>query len=147
VAGIDTGTTVAVGIQRGSENVTLTAQIIEQPVDGVAKGEGQASAPSTGAAADATGGGLLAGVHVMEIPPAHEQILPPHAHGVMVASVDDNCPASGALQPSDVIEEIDHFPIHSVSEYQQAAGEVGGQEVLLSICRDRRRSFTVVTAQ
>jgi serine protease Do len=146
IAGIDTGSTVAVGIQRGSENVTLTAQIVEQPVDGAVKGEDQTSTTSTAEPAQVAGG-LLAGVHVMEIPPAHEQILPPHTSGVMVSGVDDNCPASGTLQPSDVIEEIDHAPIHSVSDYQQIAAAVTGQEVLLSICRDRRHSFAVVTAQ
>jgi len=146
VAGIDTGTKVAVGVQRGSENVTLTAEIIEQPVDGVAKGEGQASAPSTSEPADVSGG-LLAGVHVTEIPPNHPEGLPADAHGVMVSGVDKNCPATGALQQDDVIEGIDHLPIHSVSEYQQAAAEVSGQAVLLSICRGPRRSSTVVTAQ
>lgn len=91
--------------------------------------------------------GLLAGVHVMEIPPDHEQDLPAHAHGVMVTSVDDNCPATGTLQQSDVIEAIDHVPIHSVAEYQAAASALPGGKALISICRDRRRSFTVVTAQ
>jgi len=51
------------------------------------------------------------------------------------------------LQRDDVIEEIDHVPIHSVEEYNVAAAAVPGDQVLLSICRDRRRSFTVVTAQ
>jgi S1-C subfamily serine protease len=90
---------------------------------------------------------LLAGIHVIEIPRDHGEDLPPHAHGVMVSSVDDNSPAAGSLQQSDVIEEIDHVPIHSVAEYREAAGAVTGEQVLLSICRDRRRSFTVVTAQ
>ncbi len=56
-------------------------------------------------------------------------------------------PRPGALQQSDVIEEIDQVPIHSVPEYQEAAGAVTGDAVLLSICRDRRRSFEVVRAR
>jgi len=149
VAGIDTGTKVAIGVQRGTEKVTLTAQIVEQPADGAGKREAEASVngPTSGEPADDAGVGLLAGVHVVEIPPGHEQYLPPNAHGVMVSGVDENCPATGTLQRSDVIEKIDNLPIHSVSEYQQAASQIGGQEVLLSICRDRRRSSTVVTAQ
>ena len=86
-------------------------------------------------------------MHVIEIPPDHEEDLPPNAHGVMVSSVDDNCPAAGTLEQSDVIEEIDEEPIHSVAEYEQAAGALTGERVLLSICRDRRRSFAVVTSR
>jgi serine protease Do len=143
IAAIDTGATVAIGVQRGTESVTLNAQILERPRD-VDRSTEQQPAPAPPPQAD---NGLLAGIHVTEIPPNQEEELPPHVHGVMVSGVDDNCPAAGSLQASDVIEEIDHVPIHSVAEYQQAAGSVGGQEVLLSICRDHRRSFTVVTSQ
>jgi serine protease Do len=147
IASIDTGSQVPVAIQRGTETVTLTAQIVEQPQDDSANSQGQSAIASAGAPPADADAGLLAGIHVIEIPPDHEDDLPPHAHGVMVSGVDDNCPASGSLQQSDVIEEIDHVPIHSVAEYQEAAGAVTGEQVLLSICRDRRRSFTVVTAQ
>jgi Do/DeqQ family serine protease len=143
IASVPTGSRVDVGIQRGGETITLTAKIIEQPEEDQPNNHSPPAddLPSDGA------NGLLAGVHVMEIPPDHEQDLPAHAHGVMVTSVDDNCPATGTLQQSDVIESIDHVPIHSVAEYQAAASALPGQEALLSICRDRRRSFTVVTAQ
>ena len=144
IAGVETGSSVAVAVRRGSESVTLTAQIVEQP-ESVAR---NGASPANGAPQANDDQGILAGVHVMEIPPDHEEDLPPHAHGVMVSDVDDNSPASGSLQQSDVIEEIDHVPIHSVPEYQQAAAAITGQQqVLLSICRDRRRSFAVVTAQ
>ena len=126
--------------------MTLTAQIIEQPQDDSRNAQDQAPAsPADTPPADDPA--LLAGIHVIEIPPHHDDDLPPHAHGVMVSGVDNNSPAAGSLQQSDVIEEIDHVPIHSVAEYQQAAGAVSGEQVLLSICRGRRRSFTVVTAQ
>ena len=142
IAGVETGSQVPVGIQRGTEAVTLTAQIIEQPQD-----ESRTAQDQTATAPASDDPALLTGIHVIEIPPHHEQDLPPHAHGVMVASVDANCPAAGSLRQSDVIEEIDHIPIHSVAEYRQAADAVTGQEALLSICRGHRRSFTVVTAQ
>jgi serine protease Do len=142
IAGIDTGSRVDVGIQRGSDAVTLSATILEQPQDA-----NHAAQEQDGAAPGEGDSGLLAGVHVIEIPPGHQQDLPPRAHGVMVSGVDDNCPAAGSLQQGDVIEEIDHVPIHSVAEYQQAVAAVTGQQLLLSICRDRQRSFTVVTGQ
>jgi serine protease Do len=147
IAGIETGSRVPVGIQRGSETVTLTAQIIEQPKDDSDTAQGQGTTAPAGEPPVDSDAGLLAGIHVIEIPPNHVELLPPHAHGVMVSGVDDNCPAAGSLQQSDVIEEIDHVPIHSVAEYREAAEAVTGEQVLLSICRDRRRSFTVLTAQ
>jgi serine protease Do len=148
IAGVDIGSQVAIGLQRGSDKVTLDAKVIEQPNDG--SGATAQEAQSGDQPADEPGAaqnGLLVGVHVMPIPEGHEQLLPPHAHGVMVESIDQNCPANGTLKPADVIEEIDHAPINSVAEYREAASLLGGQQVLLSICRDKRRSFTVVTAQ
>lgn len=141
VAGVPSGSAVTVGIQRGTEAVTVTAQVADQPIEQSPAVPGAAPPP-----ADADPG-VLAGVHVIEIPPDHAEDLPPNAHGVMVSSVDDNCPASGTLQQSDVIEEIDEEPIHSVPEYEQAVGAITGERVLLSICRDRRRSFAVVTSR
>jgi S1-C subfamily serine protease len=122
----------------------LTAKITEQPQDD--SPDGKVAQPDEQGPADGDAG-LLAGVHVMEIPDAHKPLLPPHAHGVMVASVDDSSPAAETLRPSDVIEAIDKVPIHSVAEYEEAVGAVTGQEVLLSICRDRKRSFAVVTTK
>ncbi len=146
IAGVPTGTQVAVGLERGGESMTVTARIEEQAQDQSAAGQ-TAPAPPAATQTPASGPGLLAGVHVFPIPPDHEEDLPPHAHGVMVASVDDDCPAAGTLQQSDVIEEIDQAPIHNVAEYQQAAAAITGDTVLLSICRDRRRSFEVIRAR
>jgi serine protease Do len=148
IAGLDTGSQVAIGIQRGSESVTLNAQIAEQPDDQSPRASSKAtanpgSAPATPSSPDA-GPALLGGIHVIDIPPDHQEDLPPNAHGVMISSVDDNCPATGTLQQSDVIEEIDHAPIHSVPEYNRAVATVAGDGVLLSICRDRHRSFAVI---
>jgi serine protease Do len=143
IAGLDAGSQVAIGIQRGSESVTVTARIAEQP-DDQSRHVGRAAPTAAGGTPSDGGTALLAGVHVMEIPPDHEEDLPANAHGVMVSGVDDNCPAAGTLQQSDVIEEIDHAPIHSLAEYRQAVSVIAGDGVLLSICRDRRRSFAVV---
>jgi serine protease Do len=149
IAGVETGTQVPVGVQRGNQAVTLMVQIVEQTPDAPGHLPEQKAEPIEPAASPTPGAdaGLLAGVHVTEIPPDHAEDLPPHAHGVMVTGVDDDSLAAGSLQQSDVIEEIDHLPIHSVPEYEQAASEVTGQQVLLSICRGRERSFTVVTAR
>jgi len=146
IAGLFAGSRIVIGLQRGHQSATVTAQVAEQPTDDQQTAQRQPTpSPSASSSAPAQSG-LLAGVHVTEIPPGHDQDLPPHAHGVMVAAVDSNTPASLCLQQSDVIEEIDRVAIHSVAEYNQATQILSGPTVLLSICRDRRRSFTVLTA-
>ncbi len=146
IVGLEAGSQVNIGLKRDGKAMTLTAQIDELPQNESATDEEQQPSeeetPPPGA-----GPSLLAGIDVTEIPPDHEEDLPPNAHGVMVASVDDNSPASGTLQQSDVIEEIDHVPIHSVAEYKQALSEITGSRVLLLICRDGHRSFALVTEQ
>ena len=146
IAGVATGSQVAVGLDRANQAVTVTAGIVEQPVNPSANNQ-PAQPPASATPAPATNPALLAGVHVMEIPPDHQQDLPPNAHGVMVSSVEDGCAAAGTLQSGDVIEEIDRAPIHSVAEYNQAAASATGGRVLLAICRDHHRSFAVVTAR
>jgi len=135
VAALDTGSQVEVGIVREGAAMTVTAQIVEQAQDDGSTARVQSTPAQGGGAPPDSAPGLLAGVHVMEIPPDHEEDLPPNAHGVMVSGVDGGSPASGALQQSDVIEEIDRVPIHSVPEYQEAAAAIAGNRVLLSICR------------
>ena len=124
----------------------IPANTARHSLEGIIKrSENKTAAVGSGTAPQ--GPELLAGVHVMEIPPDHAQDLPPHAHGVMVSAVDQASAAAGTLQQSDVIEEIDHAPIQSVSDYNEAVATLNGNGVLLSICRDRHRSFAVIRAK
>ena len=124
----------------------IPANTARHSLEGIIKrSESKTAAAGSGTAPQ--GPELLAGVHVMEIPPDHAQDLPPHAHGVMVSAVDQASAAAGTLQQSDVIEEIDHAPIQSVSDYNEAVATLNGNGVLLSICRDRHRSFAVVRSK
>ena len=153
IAGIDAGSKAEIGLQRGNESAKLTVEILEAPAQTEAQNQPAPTQPSQPTQPQAPqspqygGPALLAGVHVFEIPPDHEEDLPPKAHGVMVSGVDDDSPAAGALQQSDVIEEIDHVPIHSVQEYRQAVAGMYGDRALLSICRGRQRTFAVVGAR
>ena len=120
--------------------MALKANIVEQPQPAAPAAQPQSAAPQAPAPA-----GLLAGIHVTEVTPGQD--LPPLAHGVMVSAIDPNSPAAQTLQPNDVIEEVDRLAIHSVAEYQQAAGAVSGPRVLLSICRGQQRAFVVITGR
>ncbi|HEX4085875.1 MAG TPA: trypsin-like peptidase domain-containing protein [Chthoniobacteraceae bacterium] len=146
VANVPSGTDVPISIQRDNQTLTLTARITDQPANPTGNSAPQPPQQPQPSATQAPLPSLLAGVHVMEIPPDHEEDLPPNAHGVMVSDVDAGTPAAGALQQSDVIEEIDRVPIHSVPEYNATASAATGARILLSICRERRRSFAVITA-
>ena len=60
--------------------------------------------------------------------------LPAGTHGVVVTSVDPSSAAAAAQPPidrGDVIQEINHKPINSVSEYKQAIAE---QEISRLFC-------------
>jgi len=144
-AGLEAGSSVQITLVRGGQPMTVTANIVEQP----RLNEAIAQPPAQGAASPSASpvSGMLAGIHVEEIPPGQALNLPPDAHGVMVTAVDANTPAEITLQQGDVIEEIDHLAIHSVAEYQQAAAAVTGSRVLLGICRDGRRAYTVIDGQ
>jgi len=144
-SGLEAGSSVQISVVRGGQSATVTANIVEQPK--IDDESGQQPAQGAVSPAENSVSGLLAGVHVEEIPPSQAPNLPPDAHGVMVTAVDGDSPAERTLQQGDVIEQIDHLAIHSVPEYQQAASAVTGSRALLEICRDGRRAFTVIDAQ
>jgi S1-C subfamily serine protease len=52
---------------------------------------------------------------------------------------------AGALRAGDVIEAVNQEPVTSVAEYEQAVqGLDPSQPFVLSVCRQRSRSFVVV---
>ena len=138
IAGVETGSQVPVGIQRGTEAVTLTAQIIEQPQDESRTAHG----PDTSRHRTRLGRSRPAHRNPRHRNPPSSRARPaparPRRHGRQCRC---QLPRRRLPQQSDVIEEIDHVPIHSVAEYRQAADAVNRPEALLSICRGHRRSF------
>jgi serine protease Do len=81
-------------------------------------------------------GGGLEGVNVQELTPdALEELqLPAGTHGVVVTSVDPSSAASAAgLDRGNVIQEVNHKPVHNVAEYKQAVSVAGNQSVLLLV--------------
>jgi serine protease Do len=81
-------------------------------------------------------GGGLEGVNVQELTPdALEELqLPAGTRGVVVTSVDPSSAASAAgLDRGNVIQEVNHKPVHNVAEYKQAVSVAGNQSVLLLV--------------
>lgn len=96
------------------------------------------------------GPGVMKGVQVENVTPAiaNQLNLPPDTRGVVVDSVDpsSNAAASG-IQQGDVIQEVDHKPVSTVQEYQQALSSAGNQAVLLLINHQGITSYVVVQPQ
>jgi serine protease Do len=97
-----------------------------------------------------TSGTALEGVQVQDLTSdiGQQLSLPAGTHGVVLSSVDPSSPAAAAgLSKGDVIQEINHKPINSTSEYQQALAGVNKQPVLLLVNRGGITRYVVVEAQ
>jgi serine protease Do len=109
--------------------------------------------PTMGKGEAATGAGpgaALQGLAVQSLTPDIRQQLnlPSDIQGVVVSNVDPGSPAAVAdIQQGDVIEEVNHKPVHTMDEYQAAASSIGDQPVLLLIYRNGMTLYLVVQPQ
>ena len=151
---------VEVQVTRNGKPVTLSATIKEQPAGyGVARATpdqpGQSSPPQPNEpeddqdqAQDGTAGanGILGSIEVQELTPqlANKLGVPPNVRGVVIARVGAEI-GGPLLRPGDVIEAINQNPVSSVRDYQEAVQSLDdSQPQVLSVCRQRSRSFVVV---
>ena len=148
---------VDVEVKRNGKPVTLAATIKEQPANyQLARalppgGPGQLAPPSPNEPeADQPeqpdGNGALDSIEVRDLNPQLAQRLgvPANVRGVVIAQVGSEL-AGGQLRAGDVIEAVNQEPVTSVQEYQQAIQSLDpSQPQVLSVCRQRSRSFVVV---
>ena len=90
--------------------------------------------------------GVLGSIEVRALTPELAQRLgvPASVRGVVIAQVGAQL-AGGQLRAGDVIEAVNQEPVTSVQEYQRAIRSLDpGQPQVLSVCRQRSRSFVVV---
>ncbi|HUN83911.1 MAG TPA: DegQ family serine endoprotease [Terracidiphilus sp.] len=95
-------------------------------------------------------GSALSGVQVENLTSGMEQQLglPNGTTGVVVTNVDPSSGAAAAgIRQGDVIEEVNHRPVHNVQEYQQALEGTTGKPVLLLLNRGGSTVFVVVEPQ
>ena len=76
---------------------------------------------------------MLKGVTVQELTPSlrDKLDLPEGMVGVVVTDVSSDSPAQGALQPNDVIQEIDRKPVRSAQEYEEIVSKIGKNDTVL----------------
>ncbi|MFZ4986648.1 MAG: PDZ domain-containing protein, partial [Blastocatellia bacterium] len=137
------GTQVRFKVWRGSSERELMAKLAEVDLAG---GANQQKPAASGESAS----GILSGIRVEPLTPELIQRLnlPASSRGVVVAEVDqDSRSAAAGLRRGDVIERVGQQSVSSIAEFNAAAGQAGGTEVLLRVRRAERGFFIVVQSQ
>jgi len=99
----------------------------------------QAENQQEGASKDA-----LEGVSVenLDVDTAQQLGLPASTKGVVVTSIDPSSPkAESGLRKGDVIQEVNHQPVHNVAQFEEAMHKAGKDEALLLINRSGTTLF------
>jgi serine protease Do len=150
---------VELEVVRDGKPMKVTTEIKEQPVDFQTTGRApqsrqpqqpqQPQPPPGQSGEDDETNNPLASIHVGDLTPqlATQMDLPKNARGVVITDVDADSGLAD-LQKGDVIEEINHQPIGSVSDYNKLAGSLDpSQPQVLFVCRHRTRSFVVLRSR
>ena len=132
------GTQVKLDIWRDGKVQPFTVTLGELPKD-----------KETTENSDDSSSGEIQGIDVQDLTPEISQQLnlPSGTHGVVVTSVDPASAAAAAgINRGDLIQEINHKPVTSASQYKQLMSGASGQPILLLINRGGITSFVVVEA-
>jgi serine protease Do len=133
------GTQVKLDIWRDGKVQPFTVTLGELPKD-----------KETAESSDDSSSGEIQGIDVQDLTPEISQQLnlPSGTHGVVVTSVDPASAAAAAgINRGDLIQEINHKPVTSASQYKQLMSGASGQPILLLINRGGITSFVVVEAR
>jgi serine protease Do len=138
VSQTDPGTTVPLTVLRDGSTVNLTVKLGELPND-------HEKSTDSGSGQD-----TLQGLQVEPLTPALRQQL--HIgqdnNGVVVSQVDPNSTAAASgIREGDVVQEINHHGVTSVSEFEQAMRSANGQPILLRISRDGTGLYVAIATQ
>jgi serine protease Do len=123
----DPGTTVPLTVRRGSDTLNLNVKLGELPADHEKTADGS------------TDNDGLQGLQVEPISPAARQQLhlSDEAQGVVVSQVDPNSAAADAgIRPGDLVAEVNHQSVTTVSEFEQAMRNTQTKAILLRIVRE-----------
>jgi serine protease Do len=148
IAEADIGANLSIDLVRDGVTKTVTAQVVEQPADLVARlnrnQSGNQNAPDPlGSSPNAS----FAGIEVQNLTQRlrTEANVPANVNGVIVTRVDPASPAAQALRSGDVIEQINRQPVSNVDEFQSIVGQLDpDRPVLVGMARNRQRSFVII---
>jgi serine protease Do len=142
VAEAEVGTSLTLELIRDGQAKSVTATVIEQPSDMIARlSRNQSQVPGGGAST------TFAGLEVQDLTPRLRQQsnLPENAQGVMVTRVDPASAAVDQIRPGDLIEEVNRRRITGVQDFQNLVNQLNpDQPIVVGIARNRQRSFVVI---
>jgi serine protease Do len=138
------GTQLSLRVLRNGQPRNITVKLGELPVKETASTETptrqKGSAPETIQS--------RIGVAVVDLSPEIAQHLkvPDDVKGVVVANVEEGSPAAEAgLQLGDVVQEVNHKPVHSVADFRsQLAAARGSNPILLLLNRDGHTLYAAI---
>jgi serine protease Do len=128
IAMMQPGETVKLKVSRNGSTRDLSVKLGELP-----SSKEQAENQQEGASKDA-----LEGVNVenLDADTLQQLGLPPSTKGVVVTGIDPSSPkADSGLKKGDVIQQVNHQPVHNVAEFEQAMRKSGKDEALLLVNR------------
>jgi serine protease Do len=128
IAMLQPGETVTLKVSRNGSTHDISVKLGELP-----SSKEEAQNEHGGASKDA-----LEGVSVdnLDAETAKELGLPASTKGVVVTDIDASSPkADSGLRKGDVIQEVNHQPVHSVAEFEQALHKTGKENALLLVNR------------
>jgi serine protease Do len=133
----DIGSQLTIDLVREGQPKTVTASVVEQPADMMARlSRNQNSKPGGGTST------MFAGVEVQDLSPRlrQEANVPENVNGVIVTAIDPSSSTAQELRPGDVIEEVNRRAVNNLQEFQQIVGQLD----VVGIARGRQRSFVIV---
>ena len=143
IAESDIGSNLTIDLVRDGETKAVTAKVIEQPADLVARLNRNHVSPPSGDSQSA----IFGGIEVQNLTPRlrTEANVPPNVNGVIVTRVDPSSAVAQELRPGDVIEQINRQPISNVDEFQSVVGRLDpDRPVMVGMARNRQRSFVII---
>jgi serine protease Do len=129
------GTSIPMTVRRGDNTLNVTAKLRELPSDA-------SKTPEAGAI-----GQTDRGIQVEDLTSALRQQmqLSKEASGVIVAQLDPSSMAAAAgIHEGDLIEEVDHKPVATANEFEQAMRAAGSKTILLRVVRDGTGLYVAV---
>jgi serine protease Do len=145
VSSMKPGTEVNMKVLQNGQTRNITLTLGELPVKETAS---QTAPSSREKPSPSSSGEPRLGIAVTDLTPslAERLSLPANTKGVVIGDVEAGSAAADAnLRVGDVVQEVNHKPVHTVSEFQSRLSGRGPGAVLLLVNRDGHTFFSALS--